>query len=69
MRLALVTKRLEGVTEEVIKAAEHLAQMKEISPQKTKAIEQHLAAVERERRWSGLIKRLAKLQSKYSGIE
>ena len=67
MRLALVTKRLEGVTEEVIKAAEHLAQKKEISPQETKASKQHLAAVEREE-MAGIIERPAKLQSKYNRL-
>merc|ERR1711862_698142 len=48
MRLALVTKRLEGATEKMIKAAKHLAQKKASNPQGTKAIEQHLAAMERE---------------------
>ena len=60
MKLAQVTKRLEGATEKVIKAAEHLAQKKEISPQVTKAIEQHLAAVEREK-MAGIIERPEKL--------
>ena len=33
MKLAQVTKRLEGATEKVIKAAEHLTQKEELSPQ------------------------------------
>ena len=48
----------------MIKAAEHLTQKKELGPQVTKAMEQHLAAVEREE-MAGIIKRLTKLQSKY----
>ena len=67
MKLALVTKRVEGVIEDVIKAAEHLTQMKKISPQGTKAIEQHLAAIEREE-MAGIIKRPAKLKSKYTRL-
>merc|ERR1712003_289060 len=63
MRLASMTKRVERVTEEVIKTVKHLTQKREnspvvklgehwtqtktISPQGTKAIEQHLAAMER----------------------
>ena len=67
MRLASMTKRVEGVTEKMIKAAKHLTQKKEISPQGTKAIEQRLAAVEREE-MAGIIERPAKLKSKYNRL-
>merc|ERR1711862_470585 len=67
IRLALVTTRLEGATEKMIKAAKHLAQKKASNPQGTKAIEQHLAAMEREE-MAGIIERPAKLQSKYDRL-
>ena len=67
MRLALVTTRLEGATEKMIKAAKHLAQKKASNPQETKAIEQHLAAVEREE-MAGIIERPVKLKSKYNRL-
>merc|ERR1711862_196815 len=59
--------RLERITEEVIKATKHLAQKKESSPQGTKAIEQHLATIEREE-MAGIIERPAKLKSKYNRL-
>ena len=46
---------------------EHWTQTKKISPQGTKAIEQHLAAMEREE-MTGIIERPAKLQSKYNRL-
>merc|ERR1711862_55395 len=50
-----------------VKYGEHLTQTKKISPQGTKAIEQHLAAMEREE-MAGIIERPAKLQSKYDRL-
>merc|ERR1711982_273449 len=59
--------KLERITEEVIKATKHLAQKKEISPQGTKTIEQHLATIEREE-MAGIIERPANLKSKYNRL-
>ena len=67
MKLAQVTKRIDGVTENMIKVAKHLTQTKKIIPQVTKAMEERLETVEREE-MAGIIERPAKLQSKYNGL-